>query len=85
NSRSFDLIYIDGDHSYEVCKQDIENYGKLLNVSGYLVIDDASSFLPGSKFFKGILSVSKACEEINESQYLNILNIGHNRVYQKIA
>jgi SAM-dependent methyltransferase len=81
--KQFDLIYIDGDHSYEVCKQDIENYAQLLNPNGYLIIDDASNFIPGTKFFKGIVSVSKACEEIDTLKFKNILNIGHNRVFQR--
>jgi hypothetical protein len=83
-TKTFDLIYIDGDHSYEVAKQDIENYSHLLNKGGLLVLDDASYFSPGTKFFKGIKSSSKACEEIDSKQFSNILNVGHNRVYQKI-
>lgn len=83
--RRFDLIYIDGDHSYEVAKQDFENYSKLLNKGGYIVMDDASYFLPGTQFFKGMESVSKVCNEIDHQVFKNILNIGHNRIYQKIA
>lgn len=82
---TFDIVYIDGDHSYKVCKEDLENYSKLIKIGGYLVLDDASNFIPGTKFFKGILEVSKACEEIDTSVFKNILNVGHNRVYKRIA
>jgi cephalosporin hydroxylase len=82
---SFDIVYIDGDHSYKVCKEDLDNYAKLIKPNGYLVMDDASNFNPGTKFFKGILEVSKACEEIDATVFKNILNVGHNRVYQRIG
>ncbi|MBU1373834.1 MAG: class I SAM-dependent methyltransferase [Bacteroidetes bacterium] len=82
--RKFDLVYIDGDHSYEIAKQDIENYTPLLNKGGFMVLDDSSYFSPGSKFFKGIESCSKAAEEIDPSKFKNVLNIGHNRVFQKL-
>jgi hypothetical protein len=82
-SREFDLIYIDGDHSYEVALSDIHTYSPLLRKGGYLIVDDASSFIPGTKFFKGILEVSKACEGIETLGLSNVLNIGHNRVFRK--
>lgn len=84
-NQNFDLVYIDGDHSYKVCKEDMENYATLIKPNGYLVMDDASNFLPGTKFFKGIVEVSKACEEIDPKVFKNILNVGHNRVYQKLV
>ncbi len=84
-NQSFDLVYIDGDHSYKVCKEDIEHYSRLVKHGGYLIMDDASNFNPGTKFFKGIVEVSKACEEIDISVFRNVLNVGHNRVYQRIA
>lgn len=37
----FDLIFIDGDHSYSACKLDLENSFKLLSVGGFVVLDDA--------------------------------------------
>ena len=37
----FDLIFIDGDHSYSACKNDLENSFKLLSVGGFVVLDDA--------------------------------------------
>lgn len=83
--QTFDIVYIDGDHSYKVCKEDLANYAKLIKLNGYLVMDDAANFNPGTKFFKGIVEVSKACEEIDEKVFRNILNVGHNRIYQKVS
>jgi hypothetical protein len=81
---NFDLIYIDGDHSYEGALADIRNYSALIQKGGYLVMDDASYFLEGSSFWKGHKEVSRACEIIEGLGFKNILNIGHNRVYERI-
>lgn len=81
--KRFDLIYIDGDHSYEGALNDIKNYSPLVNDKGYLVMDDASWFLEGTTFWKGHAEVSRASEIIESLGFRNILNVGHNRVYQK--
>lgn len=36
----YDFIFIDGDHSYEGCKQDILNCQKLLAPKGLILLDD---------------------------------------------
>lgn len=81
----YDLVYVDGDHSYEGALQDIREYGALVRTGGYLVIDDAGSFLPGEGYFKGIESVSRACEAVGPMGYENVLNVGHNRVFRRVA
>jgi hypothetical protein len=83
--KTFDLVYIDGDHSYKVCKEDLDNYAVLIKPNGYLIMDDAANLIPGTKFFKGIEEVSRATEEIDPKIFKNILNVGHNRIFQKIA
>jgi hypothetical protein len=80
----FHLIYIDGDHSYEGALRDIQNYTPLIEKGGYLVMDDASWFLEGSVFWKGHKEVSRASEGIEQLGFRNVLNIGHNRVYEKL-
>lgn len=80
----FDLIYIDGGHSYEEASHDINYFGEKVKVGGYLVIDDASFFLPGTAFWKGHEAVSRAAEEIDARRFANVLNVGHNRVYARI-
>ena len=84
-SKRFDIVYIDGNHRYDVVKMDIYNYSPLVNPNGYLVMDDASYFLPGSIFWKGYKEVSKACNEIENLGFKNVLNVGHNRVYRRIS
>ncbi len=38
--RKYDLLIIDGDHSYEGVKFDFENYSKFVNVGGFIFFDD---------------------------------------------
>lgn len=81
----FSIVYIDGDHSFEGVRSDVLSYSPMVDVGGYLVMDDASYFLPGTAFFKGHQSVSMACETIPPSEFVNVLNVGHNRIYQRVA
>jgi len=81
----FSIVYIDGDHSLKGARADILAYGPKVEVGGYLVMDDASFFLPGSSFFKGHQSVSLACDVIPTAEFVNVLNVGHNRIYQRVV
>lgn len=77
----FEVIYIDGDHSFESVLSDIRTFAPLLKKGGLLVMDDAGCNLPGDGYWKGISSVSEACEIIPAMGFRNVLNISHNRVY----
>jgi len=83
----FELIYIDGDHAREAVERDIKNFASKVVEGGFLVMDDASCNLPGGEnqeYWKGHQSVSDACEIIPKFGFRNILNVGHNRIYQKL-
>jgi hypothetical protein len=82
--RRFDLVYVDGGHRFEEVKHDLEYYGERVKPGGFMVLDDASFFQPGTRFWKGHESVSRAADEINPKRFRNVLNVGHNRVYQRI-
>jgi predicted O-methyltransferase YrrM len=41
---SFDMIFLDGDHTYEVVKEDLKASLKLLNPGGVIVFHDAISW-----------------------------------------
>ena len=82
-NRLFDVIYIDGGHRYEQVAADLTNYSRLVAAGGYLVLDDASRNQPGSKFWKGHESVSRAANDWGAPGFTNVLNVGHNRVYKR--
>jgi len=81
----FSLVYVDGAHTYEGVVHDIETFSPLIRTGGFLVMDDASCELPGTRFWKGHPSVSRACGRIDSTRFVNVLNVGHNRVYKRVA
>ena len=87
NSKKWDLIYIDGNHDYEVAKQDFDVYLKNLNKNGLIILDDASlytDYIPPSFSTAGHPGPSKIAEEIDTNIFEEILAVGHNRVFQQI-
>lgn len=86
NLTTFDLVYIDGGHTYDVVKQDLQNYCHL--ATKYLVIDDcANKFKLANGMFAGIEPVSKAVDEFlppytSNDKYTYLCNIVHNRIWE---
>jgi hypothetical protein len=87
NMHQFDIIFIDGSHDYEIVCLDIVNYLPLLNVGGYLIMDDSSLYIenPGGQF-KGHPDVGKAIIDIldKDDRMEELYACGHNRVWKKI-
>jgi len=82
----FAIVFIDGDHSYEAARFDIENYAPLVRPGGFMIVDDGATFLPGRGYFKGMKSVSRACHLLEQSpHWQNVLNVGHDRVFRRIG
>lgn len=84
--KEYDIIYIDGGHTYEVARHDIYRYSSLVKVGGYLVIDDAANKynLPDG-YFLGIHEVSKAVDELLPNEYYEeVFNVVHNRVFRRV-
>lgn len=83
----YDVIYVDGDHSYNGAKWDIEQYGPFLKLGGYMVVDDASNYrkINNPKFI-GIVDVSNAVRDTLEKddRYKEVFTCFHNRVFRKI-
>lgn len=81
----FHLVYVDGDHTYEGARHDFRTFGPKVVPGGWLVADDASCGLPGTGFWKGHEAVSRAAAELPGLGFRNILNVGHNRVFERLA
>ncbi|MBX3052997.1 MAG: class I SAM-dependent methyltransferase [Caldilineaceae bacterium] len=86
-SHSWDLIYIDGNHDYEIVLADYRLCRDHLAVGGLLVMDDASvntAFRPPQFSFAGHPGPSQVMAEyaMHELQFLGA--IGHNNIFQKI-
>mgnify|MGYP001209487259 CR=1 FL=1 len=82
---TFHIVYVDGDHTYAGARHDFLMFGPKVVPGGWLVADDAGAELPGSAFGKGHPSVSQAARELPALGFRNVFNIGHNRVYERIA
>jgi len=88
----YDFVYVDGCHDYDVVVSDLEKYGDMLRVGGYLVVDDSSNNLqiPDGLIrmnWRGLPDVTKAVEDVLEtnSKFTHRFAVGHNRIFQRIA
>jgi cephalosporin hydroxylase len=87
SSHSWNLIYIDGSHDFEIALADYRLCRDHLVSGGLLVLDDASlgtSFRPPLFSFAGHPGPSRVAAEfaMKEMKYLGA--VGHNNVFQKL-
>lgn len=89
SSINWDCIYIDGSHDYEVAKQDWLNCSKQLKQGAIIVFDDASLYTDYKApffAFNGHPGPSQVADEIKaDIRFKEVLRVGHNRVFEKIA
>jgi predicted O-methyltransferase YrrM len=83
---SYDVIYIDGGHTYEVAKHDVQIFSSFVRIGGYLVIDDCANNYPMPEgYFKGIEPVSRAVDELLPNDYYQeVLSVVHIRVFKRV-
>ena len=79
----FEIIYVDGDHREAGARHDFATFGAQVVPGGWLIADDAGSDLPGSTFWKGYPEVTHALSALAPLGFVNVLNVGHNRVFQR--
>jgi hypothetical protein len=84
--REYDIVYIDGGHTYKVVKSDLWNYSKQVKLGGYLVIDDcANKYHMPFGYFQGIKDVSTAVDAVLPNIYFEeIFSVVHNRIFKRI-
>lgn len=87
-SRDWSCIYIDGNHDYEIARQDWELCSAHLRPGGLIVLDDSgltTSYVPHANLATGgHPGPSRLAQEIDRTRFREILQVGHNRVFQKI-
>jgi len=87
-SRSWEMIYIDGNHDYEVVLKDWDECSRSLKNGGVAVLDDAGitpRYNPAKYASGGHVGPSRLAEEIDRSKFREILQVGHNRAFQKVG
>src|SRR6185369_16100487 len=71
-TRSWDMIYIDGNHDYEVVHQDWTTCARSLKPGGIIVLDDAgltTSFQPPLFATRGHPGPSRVAQEIDPATF----------------
>lgn len=87
-SKKWDLIFIDGNHDYNVVSHDFNLCSDQLNKGGIIVFDDASlytNFEPPFYSSSGHPGPSKVVSEIDKNIFEEIITVGHNRVFRKLT
>jgi predicted O-methyltransferase YrrM len=87
-SRLWSFIYIDGNHDYEIARADWELCAAHLQLGGLIVLDDSgltTKYVPPIFATGGHPGPSKLAQEADRTCFREILQVGHNRVFQKIA
>ncbi|MEO6994122.1 MAG: class I SAM-dependent methyltransferase [Lacunisphaera sp.] len=84
NGETFHIVYVDGDHRYKGALHDFKTFAAKIPVGGWLIADDAGGDLPGTTFWKGHTAVTRAVQIMPSLGFKNILNVGHNRIFERI-
>ena len=88
SSKQWEMIYIDGNHEYEVVRKDWEACSRNLAPGGIVVLDDSglsTNFVPPIFATKGHPGPSRIAQQIDRKQFREILQVGHNRAFQRLA
>jgi predicted O-methyltransferase YrrM len=86
SQESWDAVYIDGNHDYEVAKADWSTCSGSVRAGGIIVLDDSAlgtKYRPPHFATAGHPGPSQLAAEIDTSVFREILRVGHNRVFQK--
>lgn len=87
-SLQWDAIYIDGNHDYVVAREDWNNCAAAVKLGGIVVLDDSgltTNYKPPAFATGGHPDPSRLATEIDPAQFKEILQVGHNRVFQRMA
>jgi hypothetical protein len=69
----FDMIWIDGDHTYEGCKKDFEDWYPLLETNGFLMFHDSAPVKSKGDSHMGYAGPIKLVNELKQYSKLKFL------------
>jgi hypothetical protein len=87
-SLPWSVIYIDGNHDYEVASHDWKLCSAAVALYGIIILDDSAlntDYRPPGFSTAGHPGPSKVAAEIDRNKFREIFSVGHNRVFQRIA
>jgi hypothetical protein len=87
SSRAWDMMYIDGNHDYAIAKKDWELCSRNVRQNGIIILDDAgisTGYSPPIFATGGHPGPSRVAAEIDLNRFKEILQVGHNRVFQRL-
>lgn len=87
-SKNWDMVYIDGNHDYEIARKDWEICSRHTKAEGVIVLDDSglsTSFRPPAFATAGHPGPSRLAQEIDRTRFRELLQVGHNRAFQRIV
>ena len=86
-SKKWDVIFIDGNHDYEIVKSDFELSINNLSDNGFIVMDDSSLYFDfKQKKYNGFIGhpgPSKVAKEIACKKMRLFGAVGHNNIFCK--
>lgn len=85
-SQTWDMIYIDGNHDYAIVLKDWQHCSQAIKPGGVIVLDDSglgTAYKPPAFATGGHPGPSKLAGEIDPALFEEILQVGHNRVFQR--
>lgn len=85
-AQAWDLIFIDGNHDYDVAVQDYEACVRALPPGGMLVIDDSSlytDYVPPWYSFAGHPGPSRIVRDRAAHELIRVATVGHNNIFRK--
>lgn len=87
-SRRWDMIYIDGNHDYDVVVKDWLACSSAVKPGGLIILDDSgltTSYHAPPFSTAGHPGPSRLASEIDPKRFKEILQVGHNRVFQSLS
>jgi hypothetical protein len=84
---AWDMIYIDGNHDYEVVVEDWRNCAGNVRVGGCIILDDSgldTLYRPPLFASGGFPGPSKVANSVDKAEFQKILQVGHNRAFERV-